>query len=284
MNDLSLYEKAYTGRKEFPFEIGHTNIKSDGLAFYAHWHEQPEILYFVRGGASVECGSSKLQLQAGDVVVINSNELHCGYCTESPLEYYCIIFDSIMLKGCFDGSCEQKYLIPFEQNQVLFDNKPSKDLKLIDVIHALIKENEIKESAYELFVKSKVYELIGILFRQHVKIVLSDKEHMKYARTMQRMNSVLDYIDKNLMETITLETLAGLACLSKYHFCHMFKKHVGKSVGEYINVLRLDKAEMLLKNTDMNVTEVAYSVGYNDANYFSRLFRKIKKVTPKSMK
>lgn len=72
--------------------------------------------------------------------------------------------------------------------------------------------------------------------------------------------------------------------VSKYHFCHLFKEATGKTVVQYINDVRLDKAYHLLKNTDMNITQISMSVGFNDMNYFSRLFRKYKNVPPSKVR
>ena len=82
------------------------------------------------------------------------------------------------------------------------------------------------------------------------------------------------------MEKITIDQLTAITCLSRDHFSHLFKKLTGRSVNEYINGMRIDKAEMLIKNTDMNITEIAMATGFNDANYFSRIFRKYKKTPP----
>jgi AraC-like DNA-binding protein len=68
--------------------------------------------------------------------------------------------------------------------------------------------------------------------------------------------------------------------MSEAHFCRTFKKLYGQSVIAHINELRVDKAEQLLQNTPLTITEIAFSVGFNDANYFSRVFRKKRGVSP----
>ncbi len=55
-----------------------------------------------------------------------------------------------------------------------------------------------------------------------------------------------------------------------YHFCHIFEAYTGKTFKEYLNNVRIDKAEELLMTTDDTVSEIAFICGFNDSNYLSR--------------
>ena len=107
---------------------------------------------------------------------------------------------------------------------------------------------------------------------------------MARVNKLERIQPVMNYIESNYNTDITYPELAKLLNVSKYHFCHLFKEATGKTVVQYINDIRIDKAYNLLKNTDMNITQVSMSVGFNDMNYFSRLFRKHKNVSPSKVR
>ena len=151
---------------------------------------------------------------------------------------------------------------------------------IIDCVQGIIDEYENKEMGYELHIKSLVYKLFVILLRKHLKKVLKQNEYEIRIRNLERMNMVLDYIEKNFTQEITIDELAAMCCVTRYHFCHMFKKLTGKTVSEYVNFMRINKAEQLLKNTDMYVNEIAEAIGFNDTNYFSRTYRKFRNVSP----
>ena len=68
---------------------------------------------------------------------------------------------------------------------------------------------------------------------------------------------------------------------SESHMCRIFKNAVGVTVTEYINGYRTDKAAMLLKNTDESVSNISESVGFDNLNYFDRVFKKYKGLPPK---
>ena len=98
--------------------------------------------------------------------------------------------------------------------------------------------------------------------------------------------------DKNILKVISYmksEDFAGLssseyaemAGLSEYHFIRKFKKMTGMSPTKYKSKLLAEKAGELLRSTDMNITEIAYSLGFDDSLYFSRFFKKNTGVSPK---
>jgi two-component system response regulator YesN len=76
------------------------------------------------------------------------------------------------------------------------------------------------------------------------------------------------------MENITLDTVAGIACMNAYYFSSFFKKHTGENFKDFLTRLRMEKALQLLLNTDMKTYEIAEQVGFNDARHFSGMFRK----------
>ena len=87
-------------------------------------------------------------------------------------------------------------------------------------------------------------------------------------------------IEDNYMNNITVEEIADKLQLSKNYFGKLFKMHVGISVANYTNNLRIKKAMDLLGSTNMKVFEVGYAVGYNDQHYFSTTFKQIVGVSP----
>ena len=83
------------------------------------------------------------------------------------------------------------------------------------------------------------------------------------------------YIDSHYNEPIKVEDLARIEKYSVSRLSHLFKDEVGMSVGEYLKRVRIDVAIQLLTNTSMQITDVASHVGYEDSDYFSKVFRSI---------
>lgn len=88
------------------------------------------------------------------------------------------------------------------------------------------------------------------------------------------------YIRENHQTSITLEEIAQYCCISKYHFSHLFKKEIGTSVIDFLNRIRIEKSMFYLEMTDLTMQEIATRIGFQDSNYFSRIFKKYIKSSP----
>ena len=91
---------------------------------------------------------------------------------------------------------------------------------------------------------------------------------------------IIRYIGRNYSTDIKVEDICRVFGCSRSYFSHTFRPEVGKSFREYLIDLRLENAERLLTLSRMNVTEIAFSVGFSDSNYFSNLFKRRYGVSP----
>ncbi|THF82135.1 helix-turn-helix domain-containing protein [Cohnella fermenti] len=80
------------------------------------------------------------------------------------------------------------------------------------------------------------------------------------------------FIEEHYPEPLERERLAEFACMSESYFSIMFKKVAGCTASQYITATRIEKAKQLLRSSDMNVSEIAREVGFQDPLYFSRVF------------
>jgi AraC-like DNA-binding protein len=101
------------------------------------------------------------------------------------------------------------------------------------------------------------------------------------ARNKSRIGFAVDYIRKNLHQKLSIESIAKLAYVSKSNFFRMFKDELGTSPNEFILQERISKAKELLKSRN-SIKETAYQTGFSDTNYFTRVFKQLVGVTPKS--
>jgi len=102
---------------------------------------------------------------------------------------------------------------------------------------------------------------------------IPDKRGDKAAAFAQRMNKVLDYIDQNLADELSLEQLAGVAAFSPFHFHRLFRAWTGETLHDFVRRCRLEKAGGQLEhNTAVSIATVAEQCGFNSSEAFSRAF------------
>ena len=92
---------------------------------------------------------------------------------------------------------------------------------------------------------------------------------------------ILEYIDAHASEQLSVERLADMCHMSYSYFAKKFHETYGRSCKEYINYIRVLRAQGFLLNTDYNLDYIAQETGFYDASHFIRTYKKIKGATPK---
>lgn len=100
----------------------------------------------------------------------------------------------------------------------------------------------------------------------------------------QIIPKAMQYIREKYNEDITLEEVASFVLVSPYYFSKLFKEFTGKNYVDYITEYRVQKAKEMIKKGELSIKEICFEVGYNDPNYFSRVFKKVEGVTPSEYK
>lgn len=95
-------------------------------------------------------------------------------------------------------------------------------------------------------------------------------------------DKITRYINQHYAETIKIDLICKVFSCSRSYVCHTFKKETGHTVHEHLMSVRLRSAKFLLTYSDLNVSEIAYAVGFNDSNYFSNTFKNVVGVSPRA--
>lgn len=98
--------------------------------------------------------------------------------------------------------------------------------------------------------------------------------------TLASLRRARDHVDRNFAEPLDLAQLASVACLSKYHFHRLFTATYTRTPAAYLSERRIERAQDLLRATNLTVTEVCFAVGFSSLGSFSSRFREIVGETP----
>jgi len=159
------------------------------------------------------------------------------------------------------------------QNYFFYNN-----IEMATTINKLIKECMSTSITKDIFADLTLKELlIRIIQTQTVKSL----DEGKTFESNNPIKEVTEYIKQNLKENMSLKTLSEKACMSTTSFYRFFKRELGMSPIEYILNEKIKCAKNLLRNPTLQINEVCYLAGFEDANYFIRLFKKHEGITPK---
>jgi len=118
--------------------------------------------------------------------------------------------------------------------------------------------------------------LVRIMQTQNLKTINDDG----YNLNQNPLAFVLNYIKSNLNEKISINSLSDKACMSKATFYRLFKRELGISPNDFILTEKINKAKLLLAQPGAKVASISYELGFSDANYFIRAFKKNVGITP----
>lgn len=243
------------------------------FVFPAHWHEYVEILYLIRGQFSAIVQATEYQLNEGDLIIINSGDLHmtrsntCTYLllqiSASQMRQYLPDFDTMR----FDT------IIPCSEQPA--------------PLRALLSEmNEIRQNpsdSYQLLFTSRLYEFLYHLCRSYSHQIPS-ASLTGSQRDLQRVTHVMNWVKVHYPEPLSLETAADSLALSKEYFCRLFKKYTGQTFLEYLNDVRTMHLYENLQNSDETITVLMEKNGLSNYKIFMRTFKKLYGSTPQKMR
>lgn len=241
-----------------------------------HWHEQLEFQYVLAGAIELNCNGKKQWIYPGDIFFANWCEPHHALAFVDGTHYYVFQVDLSWLIHSETDLRLSKYSDIMLVHSQDFSSFIYQDSALSRLFLDLLQEYQNKSPGFDLMVKGYFLKIIALLFRDYFHPKESFDSH---DRTMGYTRQVLNYIAHHYNETLNLDTLAVQAGVSKSHLCHIFKKHMGCTIIRYINQLRCYRALSMI-SSGASVTKASTEVGYNDYNYFSRVFREITGLSP----
>lgn len=226
--------------------------------------EDNKIYIVEQGELLLTVGNESHVVKAGEMVLIPANVVHSAKLTKNGFAKKSWIHFS-MKEGSSDYF--QGYTRP------IIVTLPNKHYAL-KVINEVINNSKLEEPFRSLKTASGIYELVSILF--------SETLPKKDLSVLSNIEQVIAYINNNFTKEFSLDFLSDKFGSSPNHFIKKFKEKTGHTPIKYLAIKKIEKAKQLLDTTDLSVNEVMWRVGYDDASYFSKLFKKIVGFSPRN--
>lgn len=282
--NTSLKENRTHGTVQYPVALYEWNGENEWHVV-PHWHEEMEWIYFQKGDFPVWINTKEYQVHTPAFMCIHPEELHALILEKDGIES-AVVFPVDIL--CFEryDAAEAKVLGPLAEGKLRMPVLCQIGDAAFEELSACYKEIEqmlrqMKEQKNMLYlnIKAKMLELIAVAYK-HDLLTRQVREGREEAGTVENLKKVLQYIGEHYSSPIRLSELAELVNMNEQYFCRYFKKNIGKTITEYINVIRVEKAATALAETEDKIIDIASACGFDNIGYFIRRFKKEKDMTP----
>ncbi len=265
-----------------PYSFHRTEIlAARELLLYVHYHPEIELLYVEKGCMELFVENKSLFLSEGEFVVIPASQIHYAKSVEEqPCTFRAFLFSPNYLLDVRSFPYLQKYMTPFltkHPEEIAAILKTATDyLEYQGIIKRLFACAPYAPEKCELKLHGILLELWQLLCDDYA----TDKGAQTGVQTRDFVDKVLEYIQQNYGENITLQDLAYCCNVSKEYFCRTFKAYTGLPPIKYLNRHRIMQSCLLLEQTDEPISTIALSCGFNHISYYNREFASWMGMTP----
>lgn len=253
-------------------KVGHYTMASP------HFHDYYEIYYLLDGERYYFINNKTFLIKRGDLVLINSNDLHRTIDVGSPSHKRVLLyFQKDFISSKRNNHCELLKKIFENGNHVI--RLPSNEQDMVEaLLNNMLDEASIKQTGYMLRLQSLLGELLVSAARFIETSVFSRFDYLSPVH--RKVSEIVLYINQNYMEPLTLDTLSENFYISKYHLSRIFKETTGFSFIEYLNSVRVREAQIFLRDEKEKIIDIAQKVGYGSISHFGRVFKATTGVSP----
>lgn len=272
-------------KKEYE-KISHTQVSN--INFFLvnltyrtpHTHHDFEILQVIEGELHVKTLTEDFIIGPGEIALFNPDTFHTLYSVQS----HCILL-AIQADPSF---CSSHYpaiqYIQFDTANITSSIPFREALEMIHVCFNLGYNYCCGDIGFELRCVSDLYRLFSYFVVYVPSHFEKETESFHSKEKQQRLTRIINYIHQHYTEKLTLSNLAKSENLSMTYLSHLFKSAINMSFQEYLNSLRFEHALMLIKKTDMSITDICLESGFSDSKYLNKKLKAVYNMSLKDFK
>lgn len=243
-----------------------------------HLHPMYEIYYLLNGTRKMFFDDTIYILNKGDMIFIPMNTIHkTSHINDRSHERIVITFNDEPLPDI-------KSIEPIICLKQIFYSEPIIHLSGInryyaeDIMNRMLAEYQQPDDFSDLNIKNYLQELIIFLIRN--KNYKKNEYSQNIGLTDKLMEKAAKYIRDNYNKNLSLEEVADYVNISPTYFSKKFKASTGFGYREYLIIVRIQEASVMLLETNKSITDIAMECGFNNSSYFGDVFKKTKGISP----
>ena len=229
-----------------------------------HTHGCAELFFITDGHGRFRTQHEEFPVGIHDLIIVNANVLHTELSQlDSPLEYIVLGVEGLETLGGAGGYTMLHLHSGWQE--------------LSACLELMLQEAGEKRPSYTKVCRHLLEVVLICLERQDSLSLAGGPEG---SRPSRECALVRRYIDNHFKENLTLDQLARLAHVNKYHLAHAFRREFGDSPISYLISRRVEERRFLLRETDHSLALIAQMLGFSSPSYFSQCFRRVEGISP----
>lgn len=234
-----------------------------------HWHDDVEFIYVVQGSIYYNMDNEKVLIREGEGIFVNARQKHVIEASFEDCTLYCLIFHPLLL--CSSEYVATNVVVPVLENKkmpycLLSETEPWQ-CELLQTIRNM--QPHVENESGHMQVMQDIYAIWDLLYKN----LIYGRDVDDNNRELVLLKKMVAFIHKNYRKKIKLREICEAGNVGRTKCDEIFAIYYNLTPIEYLRNYRIEKGAYLMEITDMSITEIAYEVGFNDAGYFSKVFK-----------
>lgn len=237
------------------------------------------VLFMLGGGMNYQAGDASGELNERSALLLNPG--HAASACGARAEFLTVSLSASYVLDCaVRARLVKSGAVPNFRDEVIEQSE-----RLARLASDLSEELAHREAGQQLVIAALVEQAVVELLRHHSHVRRADELELSRAGLVdRRIRRAVELMHAQLDRDLPLEEIASAAYLSPFHFARLFKKLTGATPHAYLAGLRAARAQTLLAETDLSITEVSARVGYASSSHFTKAFRHATGMTPRAFR
>lgn len=243
-----------------------------------HWHDDLELVFIQKGTIVIATQDKRLVLRDGDAIFLNKGVLHAefAYLGTSANECHVNCHPDLLCPD-HESAIYTKYLGPILNSRqmsymVFLHDGPMWQRETISHIKTAYEAMVLDEEFCEVTVREELTR-VCLLMLKNISKVNKEEPSATTPRAIDRMKIMISYIHDHYSEDIDVTDIASSVNICARECQREFKQTIGESPAHYLASYRMQKSATMLAETDLSVSDIAYSCGFQSHSYFTKRFK-----------
>lgn len=241
------------------------------------------FIFFIKGHGKIKIDGVYYEINEGNIIALNPSEFFLFNVDNNCFHERIVLFTNMRMVNSFPCDCSTIFSRLYKRKKGVGNKIPSNVVKENNIDRLFYELLEIARDKNETSAPLSICKIVEILCAINKVIDKTPTKSTDYVSRNPMINNVLDYINENYTNHITIQDIAEHVHIHRSYLSHKFKEQMGVSLWNYVVLKRIYRFNSLVTDNS-NIEDLAYSVGFDNYSNFFRLYKKYMGISPMEFK